>query len=204
MSNQLSSKAGKALAEVVESSLKEFTAQSWQWDLVPPFGSLITVKDKRRTLFGIVYNITTGSMDPLRYPFTYQKTEEELLNEQPQIFAFLKTNFNCLNLGYKEQGKIFYLTSPEPPKIHAFVQEATREEYQEFFSKDRYLHLLFNHASQTGSLDDLLLALLKNLKLLNLLSEEKTVAFLESFSLLTGNDYRHLKLFLQRAHSILR
>jgi len=204
MANNPRSSEGKALAEVMESSLQGFTAQCWQWDTMPQFGSLVTVTAQKRTLFGIVYGIKTGSMDPLRYPFPYQKTEEELLQEQPQIFEFLKTTFTCLNLGYSEQGKLFYLTAPEPPKIHAFVQEATREQYQLFFSKNRYLHLLFNQAAQVGSLDELLLAVLKNLKNLDLLTEEKTGKFLEAFALLTGNDYRHLKLFLQRANSIIQ
>ena len=194
----------KAFAEIIESSLQGFTAQCWQWDTVPQFGSLVTVTTKKRTLFGIIHNIKTGSMDPLRYPFPYQKTEEELLREQPQIFEFLKTTFTCLNIGYSEQGSIFYLMGPEPPKIHAFVQEASREQYQLFFSKNRYLHLLFNQAAQVGSLDELLLAILKNLRGLGLLTEEKTHAFLEAFSLLTGNDYRHMKLFLQRAQAILQ
>ncbi len=193
----------EAFAEIIESSLQEFTAQCWQWDRIPHFGSLVTVTTKRRTLFGIVHSIKTGSMDPLRYPFPYKKTEEELLREQPQIFEFLKTNFTCLGLGYSEQGKLFYLTSPEPPKIHAFVQEATKEQYQQFFSNEHYLHLLFSHQT-LGSLDELLLACLKNLNELNLLTPEKTATFIETFALLTGNDYRRLKLFLQRANPIIK
>jgi len=62
-------------AEVIESSIAGFLAQSWQWDNFPTFGSLVIIKEKRRTLFGIVHQVQTGSMDPMRYPFTYQKTE---------------------------------------------------------------------------------------------------------------------------------
>ena len=80
-----------AFSEVIDSSLHGFTAQSWQWDDFPAFGQLVTVQSGTRTLFGIVYQVHTGSMDPVRYPFPYQKTEAELLAEQPQIFEFLKT-----------------------------------------------------------------------------------------------------------------
>ncbi len=96
----------KPFAEVIESSLHGWLAQSWQWDTFPSFGSIVTIQGKKRTHFGIVHQIQTGSMDPVRYPFPYQKTEEELLKEQPQIFEFLKTTFSCLIIGYQEKGSI--------------------------------------------------------------------------------------------------
>ena len=60
-------------AEVTESSLQTFTAQSWEWDYFPAFGSLVTVQTINRTVLGIVYAIQTGSSDPHRSPFTYKK-----------------------------------------------------------------------------------------------------------------------------------
>lgn len=111
-----------AFAEVIESSLHSFTAQSWQWNTFPAFGSFVAIKNGVSTIYAVVHHIQTGSMDPQRTPFTYQKTEEELLAEQPQIFAFLKTTFSCAILGYTHKGAINYTVSPEPPKIHAFVE----------------------------------------------------------------------------------
>jgi len=189
--------------QVIESSLQGFLAQSWQWIHFPSFGSLITAQSGKRTVIGIVHQIQTGSMDPLRYPFPYQKTEEELLREQPQIFEFLKTTFSCLPLGYSEHEKIYYLLSPEPTKIHTFVYPATREQCQFFFAHDQYLHVLFGLANQLFNLDELLLALLKSIKEQDLLTKPKLNSFIETISLLTGNDYRRIKLFLQRAHPIV-
>jgi len=188
----------KPFAEVIESSLQGWLAQSWQWNDFPAFGSLVVIETKKRKLFGIVHQIQTGSMEPMRHPFPYQKTEEELLEEQPQIFEFLKTTFSCLTMGYYEQGKIVYLLAPEPPQIHSFVMLADRELCIKFFSNAQYMHLIFNAASQLFNLDELLLALLKYQAVLGVLNYDKLSQFLESFSLLTGNDYRHLKLFLQR------
>ena len=111
--------ARKPFAEVIESSLQGWLAQSWNWNCFPAFGSLVTIETKKRQLFGIVHQIQTGSMDPMRHPFPYQKTEEELLQEQPQIFEFLKTTFSCLTLGYSERERIIYLLAPEPPQIHS-------------------------------------------------------------------------------------
>ncbi|MCA9770514.1 hypothetical protein KC460_04055 [Candidatus Dependentiae bacterium] len=196
-------KSSNDFAEVIESSLHEWLAQSWQWNQFPHFGSLVVVSTNKRTLFGIVHQMQTGSMDPARYPFAYQKTEQELLAEQPQIFEFLKTTFNCMCVGYQEKGTIYYLLAPEPPTIHSFVGMPHIELAKQFFSNTAYLHLLFGLSGQIINMDELLLALLRYQKYLNALSTNKIHSFIESFCLLTGNDYRRLKLFLQRAQHII-
>ena len=188
----------KPFAEIIESTLDSWMAQSWEWDTFPAYGSIVIVEQKKRLLYGVVHSVQTGSMDPNRYPFAYQKTEEELLKEQPQIFEFLKTTFSCITLGYKEKSIISYHKAPEPPKIHAFIRGATKEELQEFFADERYLHTLFSSGHAVQNIDELLLALLKQLQDINLLSDRKINKFIEHFSLLTGNDYRRLKLFMQR------
>lgn len=193
----------KPFAEVIESSLNSFLAQSWQWDAFPTFGSLVTITSKKRTLFGLVHQIKTGSMDPVRYPFAYQKTEEELRAEQPQIFEFLKTSFSCLLIGYQEGGKISYILAPEPAKIHAFVSPCTTDLAKQFLYQDRYLPLLFSMSSQVLNLDELLLALLNYQASLNLLHDDKINGFMQTLSLLTGNDYRRIKILAQRIESLL-
>ncbi len=190
-------------AEVIESSLAGFLAQSWQWDNFPTFGSLVIIKEKRRTLFGIVHQVQTGSMDPMRYPFTYQKTEEELLREQPQIFEFLKTTFSCLTVGYQEKGSTYYLLAPEPPKIHSFVCCAPTELQKNFFASEKYLHILFGLSSQIFNVDELILAILQQHATLNILTSEKLNKCMQTYSLLTGNDYRRIKLFLQRVEHMI-
>ncbi len=187
-------------AEIVESNLTSFTAQSWQWDKFPEFGSLVTVETEKRTLFGIVHQIQTGSMEPGRYPFTYQKTQEELQAEQPQIFEFLKTTFSCLIVGFSEHELLHYQIAPEPAKIHSFVGPTTAAQTKQFFALNSYLHLLFS-APGVEQLDELLLALLQTAQSQKLLSPDKLETFIETFSLLIGNDYRRLKLFTSRIHS---
>ena len=107
--------------------------KAWLWDTFPEFGSFVAIEGKKRTIFGIVHQVQTGSMDPVRYPFPYQKTEEELLKEQPQIFEFLKTTFSCIAIGYQEKSSISYLIAPEPPKIHAFIMHPDGETSTHFF-----------------------------------------------------------------------
>lgn len=200
---RMNMKNSKPCAEIIESSLLGWLAQSWQWDYFPDFGSIVTIETKKRTIIGLVHQIQTGSMDPIRYPFPYQKTEEELLKEQPQIFEFLKTTFSCVTIGYQEKGRMYYQLAPEPPKIHSFVVTASQDLTKIFFADNRYLHVLFGLTQHVAQVDELLLALLKQLSDATLLSEQKLEDFIQTFSLLTGNDYRRLKLFLQRAQTII-
>jgi len=193
----------KCFAEVIESSLTGWLAQSWSWDTFPEFGSFVAIEGKKRTIFGIVHQVQTGSMDPVRYPFPYQKTEEELLKEQPQIFEFLKTTFSCIVVGYQEKKSISYLIAPEPPKIHSFIGCPDSETSKIFFASNRYLHLLFTHSSHIFNMDELLLALLKHYKDLTILTPDKINEFMQTYSLLIGNDYRRIKLFLQRVEHMM-
>jgi hypothetical protein len=191
-----------SFAEVIQSSLQSFTAQSWNWDYFPAFGSLVTVLTEKRILFGIVYAVQTGSSDAGRYPFTFQKTQEELRAEQPQIFEFLQTTFSCLIVGFVENDALIYQMGPEPAKMHAFVNHATLAQTRSFFSSSLYLHLIFNSPEITIG-DELLLSLLKTKKDLGLLTQESFLAFIETISLASGDDYRKLKILMTRAHPLL-
>ncbi|MGC2310270.1 MAG: hypothetical protein WA432_01455 [Candidatus Babeliaceae bacterium] len=189
--------------EVIESSLQQWKAQTWQWDYFPRFGSLVTIQTAERTLFGVVYHVETGSNDPSRLPYPYQKTEAELLQEQPHIFEFLKTTCTCLIIGYQEENTVFYHTAPQPPKIHAFVGHATVEQMTIFFQKDLYLPMLFGFNQATLPLDELILIQLQQMVQLKLLTTQRLICFMQLFSLLTHHDYRRLKLFLQRAQTLI-
>ncbi len=191
-------------AEVVESSLYGWKAQSWQWDFSPSFGALVTLQTDERIWFGIVYQSATASSDPSRHTYAYKKTAEELQAEQPQIFNFLQTNFECVTVGFSENEKIIYQISPEPPKIHTFVQYASQLQAQHFFSSSLYLSVLFQ-ATHIPNLDELLLAIMWNQHKIGLLNEEKITSSVEHLSLLMGNDYRRIKLLLQRleAHNLI-
>lgn len=194
--------SNNAFAEIIESSLACWSAQTWQWNESVPFGSLVAIEEDSHTLFGIVHQVNTGSCDPSRTPFTYQKTHAELHAEQPQIFEFLKTTVSCVCAGYQEGKRIFYLLPPQPPRIHSFVRPADHKERVKFFESDQFLHLLFSLSTQIFNLDELLLALIKQLTTKATHHDERFIRALRTYSLLAGNDYRRLKLFLQRAQQL--
>lgn len=194
----------KFCAEVIQSSLEGWIAQSWDWKVFPSFGSIVVIEGKKRKLFGVVHQIHSGSMDPVRSPITYQKTEEELLSEQPQIFEFLKTNFSCLILGYEENDSVFHMLAPEPPKIHDFVRLATLQEIALFFNEVSYLQVLFGQVNKVNNIDELLLAMLCNLIEFKTLNKEHFEKFIDTYSLLNNNDYHRLRLFLQRVNAVIQ
>ncbi|KKQ11468.1 MAG: HerA-ATP synthase, barrel domain protein [candidate division TM6 bacterium GW2011_GWF2_36_6] len=191
-------------AELIDSNLQGFTAQCWKWDNFAEFGSLIQVDSGKNTVLGCVTQVQTGSQDPMRSPFPYQKTEAELLAEQPQIFEFLRTTFTVQILGYidKNQNKIFYLLPPVPCKIHSFAKECSNEIVEKFFKEQFYLHILFKFLNQNPNFDELLLAILNRLSSQNMLTQNMLEDFYQTLSLLTGNDYRRLKLFLTRVEKL--
>jgi len=192
-----------AFGEVIESSMAGWQAQSWCWDKPPSFGSLVSVQVGMRTLIGVVHEISTGSTDPSRQPFAYGKTEEELREQQPQIFEFLRTTFSCSVVGYLDHGKLRHTLAPEPPKIHAFVEPLQEDLAKRFLASNGYLHVLFAGGCQPVGLDELLLALLSYHDTLGVLSERVLVQFMQAYSLLTGNDYRRVKLFMYRAQQLM-
>ncbi len=201
-------KSNKPFGEIIESSLVRWKGLTWQWDFFPSFGTPVVLEsvvteNTQSKLLGIVHDVQTGSQDPVRQPFAYQKTEEELHAEQPQIFAFLQTTFLCAPLGFQNASKIYYQLPEQPPKIHAFVRYAYPDELQLFFTKPYYLPVLFGLSSTILYIDELLLALLKTLAQTQVLTSTYLQEFMSTFNLLTGNDYRRLKLFLQRAEHLL-
>lgn len=196
-----------AFAEVINSSLEHFTAQCWDWDKQPRFGSLVAVQTQKLILFGCVTQVTTGSLDPIRIPTAYKKTEEQLRAEQPQIFEFLTTNFDALIVGYmylENPDQVSYMVPPFPSKIHAFVTMCAPSMAKHFFTSTDYLHVLFAAQSKLISLDELLLAVLQQQVQLGVLTKDIFHTFCQTYSLLNGNDYRRTKLLLQRAATIIQ
>lgn len=195
-------------AEVITSSLDAFTAQCWKADYSPALGSLVSVTVDKTIIVGSVCQIATGSLDNTRYPFTYQKTEAELRAEQPQIFEFLKTTFDVIILGYTpspltEQSSFYYLLPTRPCSVHAFVTECDHATAARFFKNPLFLPFLWANQQKTPYLEDLLLSIVKILKEEHQLTPDVFQNFYQTYSLLTGNDYRRMKLFLQRAQHLL-
>lgn len=189
-------------AEAIHSSLIQYKAQSWAWNIFPSFGTLVVTENKQQKIFGIVHAITTGSNDPIRQPFAFQKTEEELLAEQPQIFEFLSTHFEVIITGFIKDDRLVYHLPPHPPQMHSFVRNATPQEYAMFASSTHFLHMIFNASDTICNTDELILALLNHSIEQKFFSSHLLEEYIETITQLTKHDYQRLKTLLQRIQHI--
>ena len=189
--------------EIIESSLTEWKIHCWRWDATPAFASPVIVTRDALTLFGIVFHVQTGSIEPGRSPFAYQKTEEELMRDQPHIFSLLQTTCRCAVIGYAEHEKNYHQIPSHPPKIHAFVRLASDEELKRIFSGTAYAYMLFNNETLAPLHRELMLALFKQLRGKKLLTDAHIRECIHVFSMALRHDYRTLKMFLQRLEAML-
>ncbi len=141
------------IAEVIESSTTDFTAQTRELHKAPPFGAFIKVGTPV-SVIGMVYDISTGSTDQNRRPIAYGKTEDELRNEQPQIFELLRTEIKAKIVGYCDHVGMRQQLPPHPPRLHHFVYTCAPQEVRDFTGNFDYLRTL---AGIGGTLSDELL-----------------------------------------------
>ena len=187
-----------AFAEIIASSLHTFSACCWKWNITPEFGSLVKVKQNDKTMYAIVYNIKTTSLDPMRDIHVYQKTEEEMYQEYPHLFDFLKTTFEALVIGYLEHSQYYYARLKTPIKLYSFTEYATEEELQLFFSDPQSMNLLLHPGILIEQYEDLLCSVIKIQKKLNVLSHDRLATVMSQYALSTNASYRHLKTFFDR------
>jgi len=190
------------IAEVIESSTTEFTAQTRELHESPPFGSFIKVGSPL-TVIAMIYHISTGSTDLNRRPIAYGKTEDELRNEQPQIFELLRTEMKAKIVGYyHDEGSPGDLgmrqqLPPQPPRLHHFVYACTPEEIREFTGSFDYLRPL---AGIGGTLSDELLiaAVQQTCQAHQDTSRETLVRVGKEMARLLRDDYDRLESVLRR------
>lgn len=192
-----------AFGEIIESSLTHWTIQTWQLDSYPPFGSIIKMSYDNCNHFGVISDINTGPKDSGRTPFSYKKTIQELKQEQPHIFQLLETRVTAIPLSYSDDQTYVYEIPKRPAPIHVFAQSCNTPELNAFFSNSRWMVSFFNLARLNPLFDELLIAILHNAHQHKVLNKDSIQEIIDIFSLLTHDDYRKLKIFLQRIEAFI-
>lgn len=77
------------------------------------------------TIYAVVYSAETMSAQPGRRASAFQKTREELRQEQPQIFELLRTDFTALPVGFVRAGRLCPQIPPRPANLHDGVEECS-------------------------------------------------------------------------------
>jgi len=191
---ELSDKVG----EVIEASTTDFVAQCYELYQSPPLGSLVKTIDESVEQYGIVYNAATASIEPGRRPIARGKdeaSEEEIYRSSPQLLKLLRTEFNALVVGYREDEKLFHYLPPKPARIHSFVYQCQPEEVREFSQSLDFLNILIN-AHLPVPVEEIVAASLRQMSQVYEDREKFLVAAGKELAVLLGGEFNRLKSIL--------
>ena len=196
-------------AEVIETATTEFLAQCLEPETLsfppmPPFGSWVRSVDEEsgNYIYGVVYYATTMPIDSVHRARALGMTLEDLREEQPQIFAMLKTEFRSAIVGYKspasETPVIYQHLPPRPPQIHQAVYSCEAQEVIDFSEKLDFLRtlLLINGAP----VDALCAATMREIYKLRKHDRSWLVKAGRNLSVLLRDDYDRLRVILSQIH----
>ncbi|PIE35720.1 hypothetical protein CSA56_03125 [candidate division KSB3 bacterium] len=184
------------LAEVIESSTTAFTAQARELHGAPAFGAFVKA-GAAPTSIALVCEVMTGSTELNRRPVAYGKTEEELREEQPQIFELLRTEIQAKIIGYTDEHGMKQLIPPRPPKLHSFVYACSPEEIRHFTQRVDFFRTLVGLGGTLS--DELLIAAIQQACLSH--SQSKRSCLIRAgkeLSRLLKDDYDRLESILRR------
>ena len=119
------------VGEVVETSVAEFTAQACRFGEAPPFGGFVQVELPRWTVYGLVYAIESGSVDPSGRAVMRGRDgvrDAQIYAENPDLEQVLRTEFSVLAVGFLEDGVLRPYLPPQPPPLHWSVKVCSTAE----------------------------------------------------------------------------
>ncbi len=202
------------IAEVIETATTEFLAQCLEPDdlsfpIMPPFGSWVKSIDEEsgNLIYAVVYHATTSPIDTVHRARALGMSLQELREEQPQIFAMLKTEFRSAIVGYRSGdnprngavgGTLYQHLPPRPPQIHQAIYACNDDEVVEFSDRLDFLRTLL----QVGGapVDALTAASIREIYQLRKADRTWLVQAGRMLSLLLKDDYDRLRVILSQIH----
>ncbi|MTJ52784.1 hypothetical protein FJR38_08975 [Anabaena sp. UHCC 0253] len=200
------------LAEVIETTTTEFLAQCLEpedlsFPPMPPFGSWVCAADEEsgNQVYAVVYYATTMPIDSVHRAVALGLSLEALREEQPQIFAMLKTEFRAAIVGFQEKslnisdnGRIHQYLPPRPPQIHQAVYHCQTEAIIQFTEQFDFLRtLLFINGAPV---DSLAAAVIRGVYQLRKNDREWLIRAGRHLSILLKDDYDRLRFILSQIH----
>ena len=184
------------IAEVIEASTAQFTAQCYELYEIPPLGSLVKTGD----IYGIVCQAQTAGMEPGRKPIARGKdepTESAVYESSPQLSKLLRSEFTAAVVGYKKDEKIHQYLPPQPARIHGFVYLCQPEEVEEFSKSFSFLNILINAIIPIPA-EELIAAALRQMSRVNKDSHAFLVAAGKELANLLSSNIARLKSILEK------
>jgi hypothetical protein len=207
------------IAEVIETATTEFLAQCLEpedlnFAIMPPFGSWVKAIDEEsgNQIYAIVYHATTSPIDSVHRARALGLSLQDLREQQPQIFAMLKTEFRAAIVGFQppsqrngssrpsqdSSGTIYQHLPPRPPQIHQAVYYCEPEEVLRFSDQLDFLRTLLQVSN--APVDGLTAAAIREIYRLRQADRTWLVAAGRSLSLLLKDDYDRLRIILSQIH----
>jgi len=196
------------IAEVIETSTTEFLAQCLEPDSLsfaqmPPFGSWVkaTDEDSGNQIYGVVYHATTSPLDSVHRATALGLSLAELREQQPQIFAMLKTEFRVAIVGFYPAGEeTFYQhLPPRPPQVHRAGYRCQAAEVMAFTEQLDFLRTLMDMRS--APVDGLIAAVIREVYQLRQLDREWLVQAGRVLNVQLKDDYDRLRIILSQIHA---
>lgn len=202
------------IAEVIETSTTQFLAQCLEpeeltFPVMPPFGSWVKSLDEEsgNKILGIVTYATTSPIDSVHRARALGLSLADLREQQPQIFAMLKTEFRATIIGFetpnntvngngKIPGKAYQYLPPRPPQIHQGVYRCQTEEIIHFSDSIDFLRILLQ--VKDAPPEALIAATIREVYLLRKADRNWLVKVGRNLSILLKDDYDRLQYILSQ------
>lgn len=206
------------IAEVIETATTEFLAQCLEpedlsFAAMPPFGSWVKARDddSGNQIYAVIYHVTTSPIDSVHRARALGLSLQELREQQPQIFAMLKTEFRAAIVGYRPSSSrngsgsnpelsdaIYQHLPPRPPQVHQAVYYCDPEEVIQFSEQLDFFRTLLQITS--APVDSLTAAAIREIYRLRQADREWLVQAGRTLSILLKDDYDRLRTILSQIH----
>ncbi|MEA5505422.1 HAS-barrel domain-containing protein [Halotia wernerae UHCC 0503] len=200
------------IAEVIETTTTEFLAQCLEpedlsFPPMPPFGSWVCSADEEsgNQVYAVVYYATTMPVDSVHRAVALGLSLQDLREEQPQIFAMLKTEFRAAIVGFEQPSQtlgynqtIYQYLPPRPPQIHQAVYRCEPEAIIQFTEELDFLRTLL---SLNGApVESLIAAAIREVYQLRKADRQWLIKAGRTLSVLLKDDYDRLRFILSQIH----
>jgi hypothetical protein len=204
------------IAEVIETTTTQFLAQCLEpedlnFPQMPPFGSWVKAFDEEsgNKILAIVTYVTTTPIDSVHRARALGLSLGELREQQPQIFAMLKTEFKAAIVGFEipnasrngnktTPGKVYQYLPPRPPQIHQAVYRCEAGEVIHFSEQLEFLRTLLQ--VKDIPVESLVAAAIREIYRLRQANRDWLVQVGRNLSILLKDDYDRLRYILSQIH----
>lgn len=200
------------IAEVIETATTEFLAQcldpeDLSFPVMPPFGSWVKSVDEEsgNQVYAVVYHATTMPIDSIHRARALGLSLQDLREQQPQIFAMLKTEFRAVIVGFElgfnaivANQTLYQYLPPRPPQIHQAVYRCEPEAIINFSEQLDFLRTLLQ--VNGAPVEALTAAAIREVYQLRKADRDWLIRAGRALSVLLKDDYDRLRLILSQIH----